>query len=528
MPKLGKSPVGAQLREIVSLADAANQLDEQRGTSDSSASIEEVLSRRAALRLAAVGAAVGLAGGALAKVERFLEPGATPKDVRVAIVGGGIAGLSAAYHLKRAGIRAQVYEAQSRIGGRIFSRYDMGPGLTTEVGASFIDSTHTDMLRLAKTFDLSMWDTMAKSEEKLQPAYFFGGKMRLNNEVLAAIKPFVARIKYDQNHAVANSHKDFNALAGKLDHISTKDYLQKLGVKDWLYDFLDVALMTENGTEIDKLSALQCFGELGTNRTGPYELFAYSDQRYATNGGNHQIPQGLADAVADQIHLGQWLESVRKDSSGAYELTFKTSGGTQTVKADYVIMTVPFKILRDLDFDVPLSLKKKQAIKELNYGYNCKLVLGFKDRFWRSQGTTGLFFTDLPIQSGWDSGWMQPTVESNLTLFFGGQAAIDQVGLPIEARVEQYLPQVDLMFPGAAKKFTGKRTQFNWPHFKYIRASYSAYSTGQQTTFGGIERVPEGRMFFAGEHCDPDDQGFMNGGAKTGRLAAAALAKAIR
>jgi monoamine oxidase len=191
-------------------------------------------------------------------------------------------------------------------------------------------------------------------------------------------------------------------------------------------------------------------------------------------------------------------------------------------------MTLPFTILRNLEVDLDLPPKKKQAIQELNYGNNCKLILGFNERFWRKQGTTGLFFTDLPIQSGWDSGWRQPTKASSLTLFFGGQAAFDQAGIPIQERVRRYLPEIEKMFPGAAEHFDGEQIQFNWPHFEYVRASYSSYAAGQQTMFGGAEGETVDRMYFAGEHCDSDEQGFMNGGAKTGRIAAQNLVAAIR
>ena len=51
--------------------------------------------------------------------------------------------------------------------------------------------------------------------------------------------------------------------------------------------------------------------------------------------------------------------------------------------------------------------------KAFHAEFFAKLILGFESRFWRKQGTTGLFFTDLPIQSGWDSGWMQPTKAEN-------------------------------------------------------------------------------------------------------------------
>lgn len=39
---------------------------------------------------------------------------------------------------------------------------------------------------------------------------------------------------------------------------------------------------------------------------------------------------------------------------------------------------------------------------------------------------------------------------------------------------------------------------------------------------------PVGKLFFAGEHCSYDFQGYMNGGAETGRWAAEAMAEKIK
>ena len=77
-------------------------------------------------------------------------------------------------------------------------------------------------------------------------------------------------------------------------------------------------------------------------------------------------------------------------------------------------------------------------------------------------------------------------------------------------------------------------TSYIWTNDPFTRGSYLAYRLNQWTTMSGLEGAPltfDGRqanfleaarwtMFFAGEHCSGDYQGFMNGGAQTGRLAA--------
>ena len=68
----------------------------------------------------------------------------------VGVVGAGIAGLACADTLADNGIRATVYEAGTRLGGRCLSLRGMFPGQVAERGGEFIDTPHKTMLRYAK------------------------------------------------------------------------------------------------------------------------------------------------------------------------------------------------------------------------------------------------------------------------------------------------------------------------------------------------------------------------------------------
>src|SRR5438445_8460216 len=102
--------------------------------------------------------------GALALGAASLIPGCktsakSGSPPRVAIVGAGIAGLSAAHVLAKSGIAADVYESGARAGGRILTLQNMvAPGLYTEAGGEFIDTAHADMFSLAREFGLEIKD----------------------------------------------------------------------------------------------------------------------------------------------------------------------------------------------------------------------------------------------------------------------------------------------------------------------------------------------------------------------------------
>ncbi|MEY2196291.1 FAD-dependent oxidoreductase [Neobacillus sp. BF23-41] len=67
-----------------------------------------------------------------------------------------------------------------------------------------------------------------------------------------------------------------------------------------------------------------------------------------------------------------------------------------------------------------------------------------------------------------------------------------------------------------------------WPGMSWTKGSYSYWKIGQYTSFSGVEGEPEGNVFFAGEHCSQDYQGYLNGAVDTGELAATGILKALR
>lgn len=79
---------------------------------------------------------------------------------RVAVVGGGLAGLMAARRLVQHGIKVTLYEARKEVGGRVLSNSDFSAGRITEEGAELIGSFHTRWLELAREFGLAMISRM--------------------------------------------------------------------------------------------------------------------------------------------------------------------------------------------------------------------------------------------------------------------------------------------------------------------------------------------------------------------------------
>ena len=176
---------------------------------------------------------------------------------------------------------------------------------------------------------------------------------------------------------------------------------------------------------------------------------------------------------------------------------------------------------------VALPQWKKNAIQNLGYGTNSKLFLGFNQPVWRSYVHSGYIFSNDTIQTGWDNSQLQGSTAAGFTVYQGGIKGVQLGSGTPQSQAPKFVAQLDKMWPGCADAYTGVAQRMHWPEHPYTKGSYACYKVGQYTTIRGAEIKPVGNLFFAGEHCSSYFQGFMNGAAETGRMAAADVIKAV-
>lgn len=449
----------------------------------------------------------------------YLQRLAAPEQpYNIGILGAGVAGLHAAYLLQQAGIESMVYEASGRTGGRMFTAKGLlGRGITTELGGEFVDSNHEDILNLASEFGLELVDTEL-DKELVKQIFYFNGKKFKADDLAAALEPYVMSIKADIDSLPDSISYNSYGDAKRFDDMSIAAYLESKGIGGWLNKMLNVAFITEYGLETTEQSAIN-FLFLFDPEHAATDLFGESDERYKIKGGNQRVVDELAKRVAN-IKTNQAVTNIKSTGSG-FTVTFNNS---ENKYFDYLICTIPFSVLRTIPMDITgMPAVKKKSIAELGYGVNAKMFAGFKDRYWRKSGASGQIFSDMPLQLGWDSSQLQKGRAGGYTFYTGGNMSSNMTDKPVPEKVKEYLAQLDKIFPGAEKKYNGKNGIFYWPTHPHTLGSYACYKTGQWTTIAGAEAEPVGNLLFAGEHCSADFQGYMNGGAETGRRAAVQL-----
>jgi len=483
-----------------------------------------------------------LAGGLTGAGSRKAPSGKRPS---VAIIGAGIAGLNACYQLKKQGIIATVYEASNRVGGRMYTLKDkMGEGITTDIGGEFVDTTHTDIRQLADELTLPMYNL--REDTLIPKTFYFGGKKLGQQDLRTALAPFVPRLVKDiaslpekPSHATADAFRH-------LDNLSITEYLSGIGISGWLYDFLNVVLTREYGMEASEQSAVNfliMFEPPSESNGGPsesngdYELFGNDHEVLKIKGGSQQLTNALFERIKDQVLTGYRLkalsarEPLSAEKPAGYDLVFETAGQLPVkqdpVKADYVLLAIPFTILRNITLSVDMPQEKRKCIDEIGYGNSCKFIMGTTGKPWRAAGDQGYTFTDLSFGCGWDSSQRQSENHGSFTVFGGGHFADHVNSTNEESLAAEFLPALERIYPGSTEAWNHRLLKFCWASNPHSRAAYSSFKKGQWSTIAGWEGVPLGDIYFAGEHVSLDFQGYMNGGAKTGREAAALIAEKI-
>jgi monoamine oxidase len=524
---MSRTPLFAAVRKALALASRDHAIALPR---------QSALTRRRLLRLSAAAAGAAALSPALKWSARAEENAAKS----VAIIGGGVAGLTAAYRLLAAGMKPVVLEASNRWGGRMFTHYDFYKGMFCELGGEFVDTNHEDLQKLGSELGVEMQKLAAEGDG--EDLYFFNGKFHIPTEMLdpetgkGAFVPIAEKIAEDADK-LTDDDDNWTDEAHKLDAISLKDYLEQFRGKtdDWAIDLLDVAYNIEFGLETKDQSSLNMVDFIGTDLGEPFEMFGESDEVYRIKGGSSALIKALLGALENKIDMKQgYALTTLGYKDGKIVTGFDAPGGAQTQSFDAVILALPFTKLRQvkgLDA-LQLSDEKLKCINELGYGSNAKILQGTTSRIWRTPESglpapsDGSFYTDLGFQNLWDSSRNQPGDAGIITNYLGIKAGSTDAKSALDA----FRADLPKMSPKMAEVIDPNAVvSWFWAVYPFTLGSYASAKPGQYTTMLDVASEPalDGHLQFAGEHTSADFLGYMNGGVQSGNRAAADLIAAM-
>ena len=348
-----------------------------------------------------------------------------PKGASVLILGAGLAGMVAAFELRKAGYRIQVLEYNDRAGGRCWSlrggdsytelggatqRCEFDPGLYLNPGPWRIPYHHYGLLDYCRRLNVALEPFIQVNYNAwLHSKQAFGGKPRRYRHVQADFNGYVSELL-----AKAMSQRRLDEAVTKEDQEILLQALRGWGALDESYAYkASLATSGRRGYEKDPGGGVagqpipsKPLGLSDILKSGMWQnLLQGANYQFQTTlfqpvGGMDMIARAFTREVADLIRFNAKVTAIRQDARGvtvAYEDT-ADPGKPLVATADWCFCTIPLSILSQIEMTVGAPMQN--AINAVPYAPALKVGLQFKRRFWEQDDGIygGISYTDLPIR----------------------------------------------------------------------------------------------------------------------------------
>lgn len=293
---------------------------------------------------------------------------------RVAVIGGGVAGLSCAWFLNQAGIDATVFESSSAPGG-LASTFEIEPGVWLERFYHFICQPDEDLKRMVERLGLShrlRWRETRMALFHGEHLHPFGSPLELLR--FQPLKP-IDRLRVGLHVLKSRRLKDWHSL----DALTASDWLrQELG-EDAYRVIWEPLLTMKFGEEHRQISAAWIWSRIARVARSRKGIFGKEQLGYL-EGGTQLLLTTLAEQMPGKVRLNAPVEQVLMKAGQVLGLKV----GGQDLPFDAVVSTVPLRLLARLAPELPDAYR--QQLLNVDYiGVTClllKLKRSFSPYFW--------------------------------------------------------------------------------------------------------------------------------------------------
>jgi monoamine oxidase len=498
------------------------------------------LSTRTSRRAFLTGTAATAAAIAVPQVAGRAE--AAPADVPtasadVAIVGAGLAGLTAARALAAAGRSVIVLEARNRVGGRTFN-HDIGGGRVAEAGGEFVGPTQDRILALAQAVGVATFDAYDTGKN-----LYKNGLVNLaysDTSVLGTAPPdplllldiasltqqidlLASKIPVDKPWTAAN--------AQAYDGMTLESWVRSHAVNDAgmlkLLGAFTEALFGGEPRDVSFLYTLAYVAAAGnaSNKGTIERLFNVRGgaQQSRFVGGSQVIAERVAATLGSSVRLGTPVRRIVQADTGV-----TVECDAVTVSARQTIVAVPPALAGRIRYEPLLPPARDLLTQRSGMGMLMKAEAVYPTPFWRAKGLTGQFLTtEGPVGYAFDNSPPDGSV-GVLAGFVGGTQNLTYGPMSPDVRRAAVLNQFASIFKDPRFLTPVEYFDMDWTTEEWSRGGPTAlFGPGTLVEFGPALRAAVGRIHWAGTETSDYWQGYMDGAVRSGERAAAEVLAAL-
>jgi putrescine oxidase len=439
-------------------------------------------------------------------------------ETEVVVIGGGIAGLTAASELAAAGTDVAVLEARDRVGGRTWNT-EIG-GEANELGGQWV-----------APYQSAMHELLADLEIELFPSFRTGEHVYVD--------PKGTSHRYDGHDAPMGqvSEKAFEVADAKLDSLAKEldpeapwehpdaERLDGITLESWLRDevsdemardllrsWLAGGFLAKPAHTFSLLQALWMIAGAG----GTYELFE-PDQclAYRVVGGSQLISIRLAERLGERVALNAAVREIRWGEDSVEVETDRV-----VAKGRRAIVAVPPNLTNSIRFRPALPAWRMRMAQAMSQGSINKVLAVYETPFWREDGLSGQGFAPYElVRELYDNS--PPSASAGvLCTFLAGENAERAGRLGTEERRREVL-QGMAKYVGARALEPVDYIETDWSAQEWTRGAYgTSFGPGGLTRFRDDIRRPVGSIQWACTDIAGVGHIHMEGAIRSGRRAA--------
>jgi monoamine oxidase len=427
----------------------------------------------------------------------------------VLILGAGVAGLSAAIDLSRAGLHVELIEGRERIGGRVFTRFDQNLNHAVELGAEFIHGLPPEIWLPLQERNIDVTevegDFWCSTNGKLEQCGFF----REVEQILSKM----------DDRSPDQSFLEFLAQrfpGGERDEAKRRAIAYVSG-----FNAADPAQVSVHWLVHSREAEEQIQGDRAFHIARGYQTFL----RLLTDElTSRQVP----------IHLGTTVQGISWQQ-GSVEISATSVGGDQIFSAPHALITFPLGVLQaaargdGIRFDPQLPAEKIHALEKLAMGNVVRVTLFFRRRIWEDlavDGTTlaGMSFL-FPDDKLFPTWWTQMPDPVPMITGWAPAASADNLRGMSEGRIVQKAMETlaGLLCMEVSKLQSELASAYfhDWDSDPFSLGAYSYVRVGGEGCQQTLGAPVDDTLFFAGEATDTSGHnGTVHGAIASGKRAA--------